>query len=291
MVTDPNIPNAHNPLLSFMRQPKIYIRLPSDGQYWPEGSLKVSENGEYPVYSMTAKDELMLKIPDAVMNGQAVVDVLQHCIPNIKNAWMTPSIDLDYLLIAIRLATYGEKMKTPVVYGDNEEMEYEVDLRIVMDTLQSQITWDPVVPINDDLTVFVQPINYKVISENSLKAFETQKIMQIIHDKDIDEDTKLSAFKTSFDKLTEVTIGTVQSSIYRVDSSQGSTDNPRFIKEFVENVDKDIFTAVQKHIEELKELNTLKPLTVHVTEEMKEKGFKGDTAEIPLIFDPSTFFG
>lgn len=291
MVKDPKTPNAVNPLMSFMRQPKIYIRLPSNGEFWPEGSLDVSETGEYPVYSMTAKDELMLKIPDAVMNGQAVVDVLQHCVPNIKNAWMTPSIDLDYLLIAIRLATYGEKMETPITYGnDNEEITYEVDLRTVMDQLQEQVQWESTVPINDNLTIFVRPMNYKNMSENALKAFETQKIMQIIHDKDTDEEEKLSAFKKSFSKLTEVTIGTVQASIFRIDSSEGSTDNPKFIKEFIENVDKEIFNTVHKHLEKLKEINTIKPIVVQVTDDMREKGFQGETAEVPLVFDPSTFF-
>jgi hypothetical protein len=273
-----------------MRQPKIYIRLPSNGEYWTDGSLALSETGEYPVYSMTAKDELMLKVPDAVMNGQAIVEVLQHCMPNIKNAWMVPSIDLDVILIAIRLATYGEKMTTPINFGDDEELEYTVDLRTVMDDLQSQITWDPVVPINENLTVFVRPMNYKQISENALKTFETQKIMQIANNDAMDEETKLSAFKESFKKLTEVTIGMVQSGIYRVDSSEGTTDNPAFIKEFVDNVDKDIFNAVQTHLEKLKETNSIKPLRIAVSEEMRLKGFQGEYAEVPLVFDPATFF-
>ena len=272
-----------------MRQPKVFIRLPSNGEYWPAGSLTISETGEYPVYSMTAKDELMLKVPDAVMNGQAVVEVLQHCMPNIKNAWMTPSIDLDVILIAIRLATYGEKMTTPINFGD-EELEYVVDLRTVMDDLQSQITWNPIVPINENLTVFVRPMNYKQISENALKTFETQKIMQIANNDDMDEETKLSAFKESFNKLTEVTIGMVQTGIFRVDSSEGSTDNPGFIKEFVDNVDKEIFNAVQVHLEKLKEVNAIKPLRVSVSDEMRAKGFQGEFAEIPLVFDPATFF-
>ena len=141
MVT--NVPMQQpNPLASFMRQPKIYIRLPSNGDYWPTGSINVSETGEYPVYSMTAKDELMLKVPDAVMSGQAVVDVIQHCIPNIKNAWQMPSIDLDVALIAIRLATYGEKMTTPISFDEDIEMEYTVDLRNVMDSLSNSIVWD-----------------------------------------------------------------------------------------------------------------------------------------------------
>jgi hypothetical protein len=48
--TNPLIqPAASNPLMGYMRQPKIYIRLPSQGMYWPVGSLELSETGEYPV--------------------------------------------------------------------------------------------------------------------------------------------------------------------------------------------------------------------------------------------------
>jgi hypothetical protein len=98
MVPQPKV--NQNPLAGFMRQPKIYIKLPSGGEFWPAGSLDRTENGEYPVYSMTAKDELMLKVPDALMNGQAVVSVIEHCVPNIKNAWHTPNLDLDVVAAA-----------------------------------------------------------------------------------------------------------------------------------------------------------------------------------------------
>lgn len=287
----PNTPTVQpNPLASFMRQPKIYIRLPSGGEYWPAGSLTSTETGDFPVYSMTAKDELMLKIPDAVISGQAVVDVIQHCVPNIKNAWNIPSIDLDVILIAIRLATYGEKMNTPITFGEDIEMEYTVDLRTVMDSLMSQISWDPVVPITDDLTVFVKPMNYKQLSESAVQTFETQKILQIANNSTMSEDDKIKAFKESFSKLTEVTIGIVEKSIFRIDSSEGSTDNPRHIKEFIENADKDIFNVIQSHLENLKIINSIKPIQVTVTEEMKAQGITGDTVEVPLVFDPATFF-
>ena len=94
-----NSPQKINPLIGMMRQPKIYIKLPSNGNYWSDGSLQLSPNGEYPVYSMTAKDELILKTPDALLNGQAVVDVIQSCLPNIINAWECPQIDVDLILV------------------------------------------------------------------------------------------------------------------------------------------------------------------------------------------------
>jgi len=279
-----------NPLSMFMRQPKIYIRLPSGGQYWPQGSLTPTETGEYPVYSMTAKDELMLKVPDALMNGQAVVDVIQHCIPNIKNAWDVPSIDVDVILIAIRLATYGEMMTTPVTFGEDLELEYQLDLRVVMDTLMRQIHWNPIVPVTDDLTVFVKPLNYRQISSAAIKTFETQKMMSIVNDDKLAEEDKISLFKASFKSLSDATLGTITDSIDKIDSSQGSTDNPKFIKEFVENIDKEIFNKIQQHLEILRDNNSIKPMTVAVTDEMREKGVTGDTVEVPITFDPSTFF-
>lgn len=280
-----------NPLLSFMRQPKIYIRLPSNGEFWTAGSLDVSETGEYPVFSMTAKDEMLLKVPDALMNGQAVVDVIQNCVPNIKNAWSIPSIDLDVILVAIRIATYGEKMKTPITLKDDISFDYSVDLRTVMDNLYKTITWNSIVPINENLTVFVKPINYKQITKSAIQTFETQKIIQVANDDALSEDDKLRIFKDSFSKLTEVTVDTITNSIYQIDAVTGSTTNPAFIKEFIDNADKEIFDKIESHLERLRNQNTLKPMIVPVTEEMKNLGIESNTIEIPLIFDASNFFG
>jgi len=279
-----------NPLSAFMRQPKIYIRLPSNGEYWPEGSLDHSDTGEYPVYSMTAKDEILLNIPDALMNGQAVVDVIENCMPNIKNAWEMPNIDVDYILLAMRLATYGEMMKTPIKIGNDLEMEYHVDIRVIMDSLLDQIIWSPVIPVSDELTIFVKPLNYRQMTKTALQTFETQKILQAVNNEKLDEEEKVKIFKDSFKKLTGVTVGVIADSIYRIDTVSGSVENPKFIREFVENIDKEMFNIIQKHLEALKDQNTIKPVVATVTDEMREQGVTGDTIEIPLTFDPSTFF-
>lgn len=287
----PSTPSVtHNPLTAFMRQPKIFIRLPSGGKFWANGSLVPTETGEYPVYSMTAHDELTLKIPDALMNGQAVVDVIQNCVPNIKNAWEVPSIDMDVILIAIRIATYGEKLTTPITIGE-DELEYTVDLRSVMDSLMQNISWEEHVVPNDDLTIYVKPINYKQMTQLSVQTFETQKIMQIVNSESLSEDEKVAAFKDSFAKLTNVTIGMVAASIYKIDTPQGSTDSIVFIKEFMDNADKEIFNSVQNHLEMLKEQNSVKPIIIPVTDDLREKGFTGDTIEVPLTFDAASFFG
>lgn len=280
----------HNPLASLMRQPKIYIKLPSNGDYWPDTSLNRSINSEYPVFSMTARDELLLKTPDALMNGQAVVDVIQSCVPNITNAWDTPNIDLDAILIAIRLATYGETMETSVDLGNDNEFTYHVDLRTLLDQLYASIHWEDRVEVSNDLVLFLKPLTYRDVTKTSVQSFETQKIINVVNDSALSEDEKIKMFRESFTKLTAITVDLVADSVARVESIAGVTTDIEFIREFMSNCDKSVFDAVKNHLDVMREQNTLKPITVETTPEMRAQGM-ADTIEIPIVFDPSNFFG
>lgn len=273
----------------FMRQPKIYIRLPSGGRYWPSASIDYPENEEIPVYSMTAKDELMFKTPDALMNGQAIVDVVQSCIPNIKNAWDIPTIDLDTILIAIRLATYGEKMSfthnIPVI---NEEVEFEVDLRMLLDQ-QSANTWINQVVISPKLVIFVRPLTYKHLTQTSIKTFETNRILAMVNDEKIPDEEKLRLFNQSFGALTKVTVELTAESVYKIVANGEEVTEPVFIKEFINNVDKDVFEKINKHLGDLKVQNELKKLQFTTTLEQQAQGAP-ENYTIPINFNDSDFF-
>lgn len=278
-----------NPLINFIRQPKIFIKLPSKGKYWPEGSLKIQDNGEYPVYSMTAKDELLLKTPDALLNGQAVVDVVESCIPNVLNGWQVPQIDIDALLIAIRIASYGESLETQVKIKDLDAV-YPVDLRTVLDLIYENVNWDERVEISDEMIIYVRPLNYKQMSKLSIETFETQRIINVVNNDKISEEEKVSTFQKSFSKLTEIAIDMVSESIYRIDTPQGSVTDSKFISEFIQNCDRKIFSKVREKIDHLRESNSLKPMKVAATQEMIDAGSEQEI-EVPLMFDPTNFFG
>jgi len=279
-----------NPLASYMRQPKIYITLPSQGKWWAEGSLELTENGEYPVYSMTARDELIFKTPDALLNGQAMVDVIQSCMPNIKNAWNIPTIDFDLILVAIRIATYGEKMSVkhniPVI---NEEVDYDLDLRVVLDQ-QQQNQWIEQIAVSEDFIVYVKPLTYRDLTKTSLKAFETQRILTMVNDGTLSDEKKLEIFNESFSNLTKVTVDIVASSVYKITTAEHEVTDIEFIKEFVNNADKEVFKSIENHITELKKQNDLKSLEFSTTEEQQKQGAPA-TYKIPLSFNNSDFFG
>jgi hypothetical protein len=281
--------NQNNPLTKFMRQPKIYITLPSEGKYWPPGSIEIPENGQLAVYSMTAKDEMLFKTPDALMNGQAVVDVIQSCIPGIKNAWNTPSTDMDMILVAIRIATYGEKMTiTATVPEINEEEEYDIDLHQFIDKVSSN-AWVEQIPISDDLILFVRPLTYRHLTNIGIKSFETNKIIQVASNQDLSEKQKLQLVNDSFKVLSDLTTDMMVGTIFKIKTDEGDVVETRYIKEFIENADKGIFDLVQKHINDLKEHNEIKPITITTSLEQQQAGAP-ITFDVPINFDHATFF-
>ena len=278
-----------NPLQKYFRQPKVYITLPSQGQYYPEGALDYPENGELPVFPMTAKDELGMKTPDALLNGQATVDVIESCVPNIKDAWQMPSIDLDAVLIAIRIATYGEQLEMTVnVPNIGEQRDYGLDLRTVLNKLVT-VHFDDIVYIGD-MKVTLRPLTYREFTNSSLKTFEEQRIFRLVNDESISEEDKLARFNQSFKKLTDLTIDMMANAVSSITVDGETVTDQNYLKEFIVNSDKTFFSGVKDHFEAQKSKFEIEPMTVETTEEERELGAP-DTFEIPITFDQSNFFG
>jgi len=277
-----------NPLKKYFRQPKVYITLPSKGKYYPAEAIDMPENGELPVFAMTAKDELTIKTPDALLNGQATVNVIQSCIPHIKNAWFIPSIDLDAILIAIRIATYGEELEiTTKVPGTGEDKVFTVDLRSVLNGLVTA-DYDDTIEI-DDMEIGITPLTYKEFTEASLKTFEEQRIFSIVNDDDTPDAQKLQQFSKSFAKLTELTVNTLTKSIKKVTVGDTEVTNPVHIQEFIDNADKQFYTYVTEHLDAQKNKFSIQPFEVKSTEDEIKAGAPAEWT-VPITFDQSNFF-
>ena len=279
---------TNNPLKKYYRQPKIYLTLPSKGKYYPQGALDFEPTGEYPVYPMTAKDELSFKTPDALLNGQSTVDVIQSCIPAIRDGWSVPSLDLDAILIAIRIATFGETMDMNVNVPETEtERGFVVDLRILLDQF-SNVSFDDVIQI-DEFKVTLAPLNYKEFTQQSLKSFEEQRVFAIVNNTELSEDQKISAFQKSFRKLTELNIDTVVKSIKQIEVDGETVNDPAMIKDFVDNCDKKFFQGITDHLTKQKEKFQIAPMKVETSEEERAAGAP-ESFEVPIVFDQAHFF-
>lgn len=275
-----------NPLAAFFRQPKVYITLPSNGKFYPPGALEPTDTGEYPVFAMTARDELIFKTPDALMNGQATVEVVKSCIPNIKDPWQIPSLDVDAILVAIRMATYGTEMDVQVNCPKcSHQNDFAVDLRGILDQLK-KVEFNDHVEIGTDMLVHLKPMNYSQLTKTALKAFEHQRIFSIVNDESMPEDEKVRMFQESFIKLTDITIDSAVNCIHRIESSSGATDNPEYIKEFLQKADKSVYKTINDAISKSTEKGTMSSFAA--TCQNKDCGNEWTVA---LTMDQSDFFG
>jgi|TARA_B110000240_G_scaffold196887_1_gene250341 hypothetical protein len=280
-----------NPLKKYFRQPKLYITLPSKGSWYPSGSIEMSENNELPVFPMTAKDELTLKTPDALLNGAATVEIIQSCIPNIKDAWLMPSIDVDACLIAIRIASYGEQMDLTITPpGTNEEKVFGLDLRQLLETM-GQFNFVEDVPMKSkDFQVKVRPVTYKEFTAASLSTFEEQRMFTIVNDAEMQQEEKLEKFGQTFTKLRDLTVGIITDSIVSITVEDNVVTDRSHITDFISNSDKEVFKDITDHIEVQKENFAVKPMTVNSDPEQIANGAP-ETYEVPIVFDQASFFG
>jgi hypothetical protein len=272
-----------NPLAQYFRQPKIFIRLPSKGEYYPQGALDKSTTEEYPVYAMTAKDELMFKTPDALLSGQSTVEVIKSCIPAIQDPWQMPSLDVDASLIAIRIATYGENMdvETSCPYCESEN-SYEINLVEWLNNI-SNFNFRSDVPVGE-IVVHVRPYSYRELSQTSLKTLEHQRIFQTINDESLSDEQKVEKFSKSFVKLTELTVDIIAGCVSRVDTPTGSSSDLDDIREFINNSPKEVFDTISAHITNMKKHIELPIQSVSCSECSKE-------FDMPVQMDQANFFG
>lgn len=121
-----------NPLLERIRLPGETFRLPSLALFYKNGELDDSVvGGELHVYPMTTIDEIVLKTPDRLMNGDAIREVFSRCIPQVRDTGRLLSKDVDYLLACLRLTTYGPEMEITYRHScdDAKDHSYSVPLR------------------------------------------------------------------------------------------------------------------------------------------------------------------
>ena len=271
-----------NPLAGFYRQPKIYVSLPSKGQFYPQGALDVSSDGQYPVYAMTAKDELLFKTPDALLSGQSTVELIKSCIPAILDPWVMPNIDLDFALIAIRIATYGDKMEVGCNCPHcNAENSYDIDLTAWFSVF-SNFNYESAINV-DPLLVHIRPYTYKEVTKTAIKSMEQQRIFQVINDDTLSDEEKLDRFGKSFVKLTELTVDIIADCITAIDTPEGPVSDKAMIKDFINNCAKDVFEKIQTHIVSMKDQIEFKAQSVTCGECQKE-------FSLPITMDQANFF-
>jgi hypothetical protein len=271
---------ATNPLQKYFRQPKIYIGLPSKGIYNAPGTIVDADH--MPVFGMTGMDEIMLKTPDALLTGESTVTVIESCCPNIKDGWEITNLDLEAVLAAIRIATYGNMISTTHVCSKcSAENDYDLDLSTVIEHYKT-CSYDNEI-VFDEYKVYIRPLTYRVSSQFAEQNFSLQRQMnQTVDIADSDERTK--TMNTLFGQMAELQKEIYCSGIESVHAGSTIVTERTWIKEWLENSDKEVFLKIRDQIIKNQKAWDTPPYIV-----LCEACSTEDT--ISIFLDQSNFFG
>lgn len=248
----------NNPLKQYFRRPAIYISLPTDGKYYTDSIIEMPENKQLAVYPMTSVDEITSRTPDAVFSGQAVVDIIQSCIPNIKNAWDISICDMDTILIAIKIASNGESMDiNSTCPACNHENTFAINLIGLLNN-QVMADYNKLLDLGD-IKIKFKPLTYKETNKNNMVQYDLQKMLASLDTyEDTEQKTKITS--ETIKKLNLLMTDIVSETIEAIIIPEENVSDKNFIKEFLINCDKNTNNTIKDYSIDLKNKSQMQPM-------------------------------
>lgn len=279
----------NNPLLKYYRTPKAAVVLPSQGAYYKDNDVvDLSGGEELPILPMTAQDEIMMKNPDALLNGEAINTVIRSCVPAVKKPKKLLSCDVDALLIGIRSASYGESSEVSATCPEcSQENVYGINFESLLETSEKLESVYEVV-LSSGVTVNIRPSTFETVIKQQRAFFEGSKIKKILDDVNLPDENRLKLFSESFTKLSnlnfELMIDSIVSVVVTDDNGQiQAVQDRKMISEFVRNIESGDVERIEKMIRDVNSHGVKKELDATCKN-------CGHTWSVPVEFNESNFF-
>lgn len=284
LITERNIPSANNPLSKYFRQPGIFVHLPTKGTRYNTGDVNLNQFGQIAIKPMCAADELILKSPDALFNGEALASVITSCCPDIKNPKILLTPDVDAILLGIRVATYGDTMEFESTCPKCEqENNFESNIRDLLG-MMGYLEDEYKTTTDDGLIIYIGPYNFESNLKASVAAYEEAKFIQSVTTEEVAEEDKVSYFRQSFERMNILNNELIADAILKIVTPEGEEiDDVVFISEFVENIEKKKITVIEDKIKELNQTGVNRKFAATCSE-CKHQW------ETEINFDPTHFF-
>lgn len=259
-----------NPLEQFYRTATTSVKLPSRGKYYDDGVLTLNDDAEISIFPMTAQDEITLQNPDALLSGEAVTTVIKSCVPGVSNPKKLLSCDIDVLMIAVRVASYGDSASMD---ADCPKCEEPNTFTMNLDTLlnHTEILDDNYeVVLENNLTVFVTPGRFESLVKQQKAAFQNTKLEQAIINPDLSDEQRMKILSQVFEQVSKFNYELVLEAVQKVVFTDGEGElveitDRNHIGSWLKNIDKTTSDKIQEKIAEINKVGIEKTLTAACT--------------------------
>ena len=291
--------NKHNPLSAYFRAPKLFTGLPSLGRFYTSDVVDMPDSLELPIFAMTAKDEVIMKNPDALLNGEAVAQVIMSCVPNVKQPRKMLSSDIDVLLVAIQGATQGDNIDVSANCPKcNEEKTGVASIEAALASMS--VIEDSYSISYKDLTIDIRPFTYESTIKAGITNFQSTRSLQSLANIS-DENERLKVFNENFVKIAELNFALIADSIAKIsfvdaDGNTQTVTDRSMILEFLENAESSVGKLVEEQIKNINKIGINHEMTLQCDKETCCEVDPATNKKVPYTFttkvnfDPVNFF-
>jgi hypothetical protein len=237
-------------LQEYQRQPKLFIDLPSQGIWYDDTVIENNRSEQLPVFGMNAMDEILFKTPDALFTGEATAQVIKSCIPSILDPWRLVGYDIDFILIALRIATYGDSIdlntECPKCQTKNE---HTASLNVLLQGFNGYQT-----SFNFELNGFkfnLKPITYKRTTDFSIEHYTYNRELYQIEKLDLSPEEKNKMSQELYAKSAQLNVRIALSHVESIEKDGNSEVDQEQIISFITNNDVEFYERIKSGISDL----------------------------------------
>lgn len=278
-----------NPLSKYTKVENLFVKLSTNNVIKYSNDVLENTLGECGVCARSSRDELLLNNPDALMNGQAVSQVIENCVPNVLDAGGLYVPDVEQLMVAIKIATkedtYSIEVKCPNC-GKHGAFERDLDW---MNQTVTMLEEEPVMILDDvgGLVLNLVPLIWRDHSDYGVRMFQEQKKAQILEEAELSDEEKMVQFTQIVEVMTQINFDMIVSHINSIDLPDGevSVTDKEFISDWLGQQPTFILRQIREKIKEFDSIGIGHTMDVECSECNHQWTIED------LIFDPSHFFG
>jgi hypothetical protein len=299
-VTNKKIENEINPLTSFFRKQKLALQLPSKGHWYSSDDITFNNDNSLPVFAMTAELDMQFRAGDFTLTGKTTYDMIKGCIPAIHHPENILNIDIDAILLAIRLASYGDEFSATVSVPNTtltRTINFSIS-KLLSELNNRKEIWDDQITIEDEHGTILQLELYPIPLKNIFLTSKTIYTQKRVLSKNVDVNDNIAdenIFNNSMKTLTESAIKLLCSSIKSITAKDNTgkilanviANSPEEIDKIayiIRSMDIEFFNAMRDHLEvQRKKYTFITPIQTSTKKEINAGAPKEWSSDIIIV--------
>lgn len=259
-----------NPLQPYFRKPQVYITLPSQGRWYQRQDITLTADNELAIYGMTARDDVLLNTPDAMLNGEALKKVIANCVPDVHNIETLVTPDLEAIFLGMKIASGDGTMEISRTCPKcGHECTWDLQCQPILDGQSIIDHEDGRIILDQILEIHVKPYDFRQRSLFIQREYQEERAIRQWETMNPESDDLLKAEVTAqaIDNISRLTIDLVAASIVQVkiiSSSEVVTDQI-YIREWLAGAPRAQAEAIIAAVDQLNRCGPNKNIPVECT--------------------------